>query len=396
MTNEVFKINMLNGFTITYGEESVDVTRYLGKQLINLFQVLLYYRKQPVLKERLIEILWQNSENPNSVMKFTVFRLRKDIQKISFFAEKELIVTARGGYQLNPEFTWLVDYEKFDEIKAEIDASDGFGSKELRLGYRLVDLYKGKYYVSNSHLSWMLERCDYYRQEYVKIVVKMCGYLLEKNCYDEMMTLNYRATMLEPFYEGLHYYYMKGLLETKDYHGALKYYDDLNEAFLRELGTGLSQRFQELYDVVLKDHQAVGRLDMDSLVKELSVRSNVQGGFYCTFDMFKHIYELTVKEDLRGGESHYLITFEVIKEEEKEGNEICIITNKVKKIISESLRNCDVFTKINDGQYAVLVDCKKKENGYLIIQRISKKFSYRFRNKGYHLNSNIIAATFAK
>ena len=76
---------------------------------------------------------------------------------------------------------------------------------------------------------------------------------MKRKQFEKMMSINYHAILLEPFYEGLHYYYIKGLIELKDYHNALKYYDDLNERFYKELGTGLSPRFKELYDVITED-----------------------------------------------------------------------------------------------------------------------------------------------
>ena len=66
-----------------------------------------------------------------------------------------------------------------------------------------------------------------------------------------MMLMNYQAVLFKSFNEGLHYYYMKGLVATRNYREALKYYDELNDIFLSELGTGLSKRFKQLYDIII-------------------------------------------------------------------------------------------------------------------------------------------------
>ena len=39
--------------------------------------------------------------------------------------------------------------------------------------------------------------------------------------------MNYQAVLFKSFNEGLHYYYMKGLVATRNYREALKYYDCL-------------------------------------------------------------------------------------------------------------------------------------------------------------------------
>lgn len=75
--------------------------------------------------------------------------------------------------------------------------------------------------------------------------------------------MNYQAVLIEPFNEGLHYYYMKGLVATRNYREALRYYDELNDIFLSELGTGLSKRFKQLYDIIIADHAKEESKDME-------------------------------------------------------------------------------------------------------------------------------------
>lgn len=391
MAKEIFDVTLFNEFTITCGKEKAIITEYLGKQLVNLFQVFLYYREQPVHKDTLIEILWPESDNPISALKFTIHRFRKDVQKISFFEGKELILTVKQGYQLNPDFEWHIDSEEFGNLWEEIKFEENLSAKTMKIAYRMVDLYKGKFYISNSQLMWTQQVCEFYRHAYVKCVIKICKKLLEEQKYEEMMTLNYQAILLEPFYEGLHYYYMKGLLETSDYHKALRYYDDLNESFVKELGTGLSMRFKELYDAIMSDHENIERVKIDSLLKQLSRRTEEEGGFYCTFEMFKYMYELVMKSAMRDNKRLYLISFEISHEDDKE-EEVFKVVNKVKHLIALSLRKNDLFAKINEGQFIVLVDCQTVENAYLIIQRISHRFYKKFRNKKLRLNYYVTEA----
>lgn len=389
--NNIYEVKMFNQFTIEHNGEVANVPKYLGKQLVNLLQLLLYYRETPIRKDKLIEILWEQSTNPNSVMKFTIFRLRNDIQKIPFFKDKEIVITTKEGYQLNPAFEWKIDIEEFTQLWEEIQFMKDLDHKSLQKAYRIVELYTGKLYISNSQLMWVVQISEYYRQSFVKSVIKICRKLMAEQKYDEMMALNYSAILLEPFYEGLHYYYMKGLLETSDYHKALKYYDDLNEAFLRELGTGLSDKFKELYNVIMKDHDEINRLELDHLIRQLSTRTEISGGFYCTFDMFKYMYELSVKTSKRENKVHYIMSFEVISKEDDD-KAVYEIINKVKRIIASSLRNNDIFAKVNNGQFVVLANCENLDNAYLIIQRITKKFYNKFRSMSFRLNYNVAEA----
>ena len=46
-----------------------------------------------------------------------------------------------------------------------------------------------------------------------------------------IVKIDYQAILREPFYEGLHYFYIQGLIKTQEYHKAIQYYDEINEAF---------------------------------------------------------------------------------------------------------------------------------------------------------------------
>lgn len=391
MSNK-FVVSTFKEFLIDDGRRVVNIPDILGKQLVNLFEVFLYYRNQTVHKDLLIEILWPESENPASALKFTIHRFRKEIQKIEMFKDLDVIITVKDGYMLNPELEWDVDFERLTYLWDKIKMEDELDDRLYRYANELYSIYSGKFYTTNSQLLWHEQICESFRQMYVKTVIKMCKFLIDRKRYDEMMTINYGAILLEPFYEGLHYYYMKGLLETSDYHKALKYYDDLNEVFVRELGTGLSDRFKELYNMIVDDHKDVERVNLTDLIKDLSKRTEIEGGFYCAFDMFKYIYELSCKVSVRDpNKNYYIISIEIVAED---GNDIKIFeqSNSIKYIIGTSLRSNDIFAKVNEGQFVILANCREIDNTYLIVQRISKKFYKKYRNKSLRMNYDVAKA----
>ena len=78
MDKQCIKFQLFKKIEVAYNSEPYDISDFLGKQLINLLEVLLLYPNHEVSKDDLIKMLWPHSENPQNVMKFTVFRLRKD------------------------------------------------------------------------------------------------------------------------------------------------------------------------------------------------------------------------------------------------------------------------------------------------------------------------------
>lgn len=388
-----FYVTTLNTFTISYNsQEPVNVSGILGKQLGNLLIIFLHYRQTPITKEELISILWQQSENPTSALKYSIHRFRKKLEEIEMFKGKEILITTKNGYQLNPAYTWDTDFDRLNYAWEKIRYEDVLTISTYNQAIQIYSLYKGKFVGYKSQILWMIQKSETYRQIYVKTVIKMCQYLIKQSRFDEMLQLNYNAILIEPFYEGLHYYYMKGLIANEDYHKALDYYDDLNEVFIRELGTGLSKRFKELYNVIVEDRNEGERESLENILVNLSQRTTKDSGFFCSYDMFKYINELLVKISMREQKEYYLILINIMSD--CKSSDLLENSNGVKKIIGSSLRSNDVFAKLNDGQFIILVDCQTLDNAYLIIQRISKKFYNRYRNKGLRMHYEVDVARF--
>ena len=196
---------------------------------------------------------------------------------------------------------------------------------------------------------------------YVKTMMRTSCYLYTQKRYDDMMLMNYQAVLIEPFNEGLHYYYMKGLVATRNYREALKYYDELNDIFLSELGTGLSKRFKQLYDIIIADHAN---------------------------EIFKYFYELLLKMSIRNEQNYYLIMLQ-FSDGTLDYEKIGLDFDRVKRLVGSCLRSNDLFTRTSETQLLLLVDCQTEENAHLIIQRISNKFYSIFRKKNYRMNYSV-------
>ena len=327
--SNTYYVRTFGGLEITNDNVTVNVAELFGKQLVNLFQVLLFHTEKPVQKDELIDILWPDSKNPSSALKFSIFRLRSELDEIAFFKGKEIITTTKKGYTLNPELDWNIDFEEFDKSYEIIkDHTDLLDEKEFKAARKMFRLYQGKFYASPSQLHWILQKQESFRQTFVKAMMKSSRYLFSQKRYDEMMLMNYQAVLIEPFNEGLHYYYLKGLIETQNYREALQYYDELNDIFLSELGNGLSDKFKKLYDIIISDHAKEENKDMEIVMNELSNREVQNQGFFCSYEIFKYFYELLIKMAVRSGQSFYLILLQFsdeTKDNEKIGLELSLI-----------------------------------------------------------------------
>ena len=387
--SETYYVKTFGGLEITNDNVTVNIVELFGKQLVNLLQVLLFHSEKPVQKDELIDILWPESKNPSSALKFSIFRLRSELNEIDFFKDKEVIVTTRKGYILNPNLDWNIDFVELQKAYNQInEGAELLDEKEFKIARKIFRLYQGRFYASPSQLHWILQKQEVFRQMYVKTMMRTSCYLYTQKRYDEMMLMNYQAVLIEPFNEGLHYYYMKGLVATRNYREALKYYDELNDIFLSELGTGLSKRFKQLYDIIIADHAKEENKDMETIIRELSNRDQQNQGFFCSYEIFKYFYELLLKMSVRNEQNYYLIMLQ-FSDGTLDYEKVGVDFDRVKRLVSLCLRSNDLFTRTSETQLLLLVDCQTEENAHLIIQRISNKFYSIFRKKNYRMNYSV-------
>lgn len=387
--SETYYVKTFGGLEITNDNVTVNIVELFGKQLVNLLQVLLFHSEKPVQKDELIDILWPESKNPSSALKFSIFRLRSELNEIDFFKDKEVIVTTRKGYILNPNLDWNIDFVELQKAYNQInEGAELLDEKEFKIARKIFRLYQGRFYASPSQLHWILQKQEVFRQMYVKTMMRTSCYLYTQKRYDEMMLMNYQAVLIEPFNEGLHYYYMKGLVATRNYREALKYYDELNDIFLSELGTGLSKRFKQLYDIIIADHAKEENKDMETIIRELSNRDQQNQGFFCSYEIFKYFYELLLKMSVRNEQNYYLIMLQ-FSDGTLDYQKVGVDFDRVKRLVSSCLRSNDLFTRTSETQLLLLVDCQTEENAHLIIQRISNKFYSIFRKKNYRMNYSV-------
>lgn len=387
--SETYYVKTFGGLEITNDNVTVNIVELFGKQLVNLLQLLLFHSEKPVQKDELIDILWPESKNTSSALKFSIFRLRSELNEIDFFKDKEVIVTTRKGYILNPNLDWNIDFVELQKAYNQInEGAELLDEKEFKIARKIFRLYQGRFYASPSQLHWILQKQEVFRQMYVKTMMRTSCYLYTQKRYDEMMLMNYQAVLIEPFNEGLHYYYMKGLVATRNYREALKYYDELNDIFLSELGTGLSKRFKQLYDIIIADHAKEENKDMETIIRELSNRDQQNQGFFCSYEIFKYFYELLLKMSVRNEQNYYLIMLQ-FSDGTLDYEKVGVDFDRVKRLVSSCLRSNDLFTRTSETQLLLLVDCQTEENAHLIIQRISNKFYSIFRKKNYRMNYSV-------
>lgn len=365
------EVRMFGELTLSIGEESNQPLLYLGKNLKQFFEVLLYYRLNPLSKEQLIDLLWNDSENPSSALKFAVHKLRQLLSSQPIFKDLDLIVTTKNGYGINPEIAMVVDTEEVDRLWRLANDKSVSVIEKRELLNQLYSFIKQPFLVNSSHLMWTVPIREYYTGLFNRSLLFLLNeFELEKQ-YEYVMDLAQIGLKLEPFNEDFHYYYLNSLVLSAQYRKAIDYYEHLSKQFYKEFNLQLSLRTKNLYNFIIAKEE-LETLDISELMNNLNDNSEFQGALYCEYEVFKRLYQIALRNSERTDEQTYVMLFDLNCAE----NDYVVskMLERLKTAIGVSLRKGDVFARMNVSQFILLLPCKTEENAHMISSRIQQGF----------------------
>lgn len=370
-TDPRLEVKMFGELTLLFGDESNQPLLYLGKNLKQFFEVLLYYRLNPLSKEQLIDLLWNDSDNPSSALKFAVHKLRQLLSSQALFKDLDIIVTTKNGYGINPDIEITVDTEEVDRLwRLANDKSVSVVEKRELLN-QLQLLIKQPFLVNSSHLMWTVPIREYYTGLFNRSLLFLLNeFELEKQ-YEYVMDLAQIGLKMEPFNEDFHYYYLNALVLSAQYRKAIDYYENLSKQFYKEFNLQLSLRTKNLYNFIIAKEE-LETLDISELMNNLNDNSEFQGALYCEYEVFKRLYQIALRNSERTEEQTYVMLFDLSCTE----NDYVVskMLERLKTAIGVSLRKGDVFARMNVSQFILLLPCKNDENAHMISNRIQQGF----------------------
>ena len=118
------RIKLCGNFCINYGNKILDV-KDISSQLCTLIAFLAVHQGSPCTAEMIISALFSDeTRNPQSALKNQVYRCRKFLVEKNIPAAKDLILTMKGGYYLNPHLSIQIDTTEIESICKLLAASN--------------------------------------------------------------------------------------------------------------------------------------------------------------------------------------------------------------------------------------------------------------------------------
>ncbi len=364
------RLNFFGSLTAEIGEITIDLEKLLGKQLSGLFALLAYNHGKVVSKEKLFAALWQDSDNPANALKYAIFRLRNALKEVDELKGIEVVETVKTGYQINDEITVITDYELFEKAAEHVHDTDDLEDYKAAMRY-----YQGDF-LHNLDNEWIYLERAHYKIEMVNLAENMSNKCLALKEYDICLQVCKFALEYDDFNDELIYCYIKALIDTKQYNEALKYYDTASKRMNKELGVGLQDKTNSLFKTFSSSDNENSKTDINVFSKNLYDAKELKGPMYCDYNVFKMITQYEIRTCIRNNRNKYLLFVDFVNE--KRNMEALI------KVVAETLRIDDVYTRISGSQIAILCSLQQTSDAYIVGERIISKY-YRKVDRGARL-----------
>lgn len=380
------KITMLGEFSVSYGEKTISENSKRSKKLWPLLQYLVAFHDRVVPQSELIELLWgdDKSDNPFGALKTQMHRLRTVLAELE--CDDAIIISSNGTYQLNPALQYAIDAESFEStFKASTVEQDK--NHKLALLIKSINIYTGDFLVNSAYESWVVPITTYYRSLYTKATHMAIESLSLRGDLHDIIAICSKALSIDPYDEIIHFHQIKALAQLGEQKSAQRQYEYVTNLLLTKFGVSPTKELLNLYDQTIKTKKDI-EMDIDIVIENLLEERKVEGAFFCEYQIFKHLYQLELRDSARTSKriSVCLLTVHTGEGGLPAQNPLNKAMERLSKSISSSLRGSDVYSRYSVSQFVVMLPETNDETGLLVMKRIEKNFKCENTNKDIELD----------
>ncbi|NLL38992.1 MAG: SARP family transcriptional regulator [Clostridiales bacterium] len=376
MSDKTMTIQMFGGFLISLSGRTISDQNNRSKKVWTILAYLIAFRDREISQRELIELLWGDGDTKSHVnaLKTLLYRARQMLEDLGIENSKKIIRTRRGYYSWNNELPVSVDTEEFDRL---VEAAEKTldETEKLAIQLKALSLYKGNFLPNISGALWAVNLCARYHSKYTELVYNTVLKLDKTSRFGEIIALCRKAVAIDPYDEQLHRSLIQTLIKADSQNEALRHYEYVTDLFFNQFAITPSDEFQSLYKKIIKtDNNA--EHDLNKIRDSLCEKNLKPGPFLCEYEVFKDIYRLEARISARTGQSSYISVLSLTGPNEQPLSPKALYTsmNRIKDIISSSLRRGDVFARYSVSQYLLMLQSASLEKSHLVISRILNNY----------------------
>ena len=290
----ILQVRMLGEFSMTWEcKEICGGSKASDAQFTRLLQLLLHFRKEGIERTKLQSLLFDdsNSDDVHHLLRTVIYNTRKKLAN-SALPDATFIEFRDGRYYWTDAIPVEADTEKFEALcKAAAEEPDD--DERLRKYMEAVSAYKGSFLPNQSRLAWVAAEESRYKTLFAKCVEEAAALLREKNDYDAIESLGYRASIVSPLNDW-EFLMLESYVHTGRIREAQKLYENTFDLYQDKLGTLSLFDFTKQVDQFFEMSDSIYS-DLNGIIGELRddwKSGESAPGYYCAYPVFRGIYHI--------------------------------------------------------------------------------------------------------
>ena len=415
MTHTI-KVQMFGNFRMDYnGAPFVADKMHKESQFNRLMQAMMHYSTCGIAKDKLEEIVIgeRDIDAPHTALRVIVYKTKQKLAQLGL-PGNDLIYLENERYfkeaqELDMQLSEIyqsIDSAECKDTDDETATNKAAGNKatenkvteiedrKLELYMKAFYLYKGEFLASYTGETWIAQEARRYHTIFVKCVNEAAHILRRKKHFKELEKLGVYAAKADPFNEW-ETLVMEAMVETRRYDEASQYYSEVVDYYLKECGIYPSASLMEILERY--SNQMNHTYEILENIQEGMNEHNEEGdkgGYFCSYPVFRGIYQSSARIMKRTGVSVYLMLCTLVDKDGKQIQsemEMDKYSRQLKECIGESIRKSDIYAKYGKLQLLILLVGTNRENCEVVQKRINRQFKKRHPRASvkYHVNSVI-------
>ncbi|NNE66085.1 MAG: tetratricopeptide repeat protein [Pyrinomonadaceae bacterium] len=218
----------------------------------DIFACIASNKNKRVEKDVLIDMFWAEDDLKAIEKNFhpTISHIRKALNSNQSF-KQNFIVFRDGSYQLNPDFSYSIDTDIFENAIESARKAERKGDNQSyrKHAEEACSLYRGEF-MSGVYDDWAEELRIYYAEQYSRIVSSLAELAFQDEDWQEAQKHARDVLRHDPYREDMHRIVMQALSSSGSVAAVQRHFDTLENLLEKELGVEPApetvQKYREL------------------------------------------------------------------------------------------------------------------------------------------------------
>lgn len=391
MEKTKLQISMLGSFNIKYGNSILSDSDNRARKVWPLLAYLLFNYRRAVPQQELIDLLWADSANPDSVVKTTLHRLRSMLNQLDEHLGYRLIICSDGTYGWNRDWTIKLDINDFDNLLGKIAKTENDADK-IKLALQAIALYRGDL-LPKHKAEWLQPIAADYRQKYIRLVRQCLSLLHQAGRYNEAIEIGRAARTFAPYDDEICYQMLLCMQSLGQNREIIEFYEEFCDEYMTKCDRLPSEEIRSLYRQATHSTNNCAQ-PLNVLIEQLKEPATQtprsDGALLCDYVFFRDAYRAEARFAASGDTQIHIGLISIATQPNEDGRRKSP-TARLQDIICQNLRNCDIVARCAAGQFIIMLPQTSYEEASMLLNNIIKAFYRQYPGFTAELLSSVEA-----